>query len=340
MGTWVGAQYGALFFLGKCVGEKTFVFPHLFMGGVLILTTNFLNLCKMGALAGFHAGLYEPEQMESLIESILQYSYFKCLPVLLSQLPAARFWLVVHYLFLASSYLPCFSFAFEMVASCFAELLPARFADRQKFPLNLVVTAPLSVLSLALSMVSSYGLTGDLAGRLHGIIYYSLMVTYYLVISLVVFIILPLSLSKVANLGRYEDLLAFVRHQAKPATASSWPILITMFCVYVAGCLILTVPFHILFTLFEGSYFLPNPSSSFLDVNPSCVMLLILLVFIVLGIVIQCLLYLVDVEKHPCCAPLGQPIAVEDEDEELVSVHHDCAMKQGPSHSGLGLTKE
>ena len=313
MGTWAGAQYGCLFFLGKYVGEETFVFPRLFIGGVLTLANSFLNLVKLAALASFHATLYVSEPTKSLIQSFFGCLYnTESVPVMLSQLPAARFWLFVHFLFLACTYLPFLSFTFEMVASCIAEMLPSRFADRQKFPHNLAVTAPLGLFSLALSMVSFYSKTEDFTRRLRGmwILFQPLMVAYYLVISLVILIILPLSLSKVVNLGRYEDLLSFVRQQAKPAKTSSWPIITTMFCVYVGGCLILTVPFHILAELFPGP----------VDIWPftNKVILAIVIFFIAFGVVIQTTLFWANEKKYPCCVPLGRQVTVDDEPEKEV----------------------
>ena len=315
MGTWVGAEYGCLFFLGKYVGEKTFVFPHLLIGGVLILATCFLNLFKIAALASYHARLYESEQIESSIQGFVQSSHiFKLTPVLLSQLPAAPFWLMVHFLFVACSKLPFYSFAFETVASCFAEMLPARFSDRQKFPQNLVVTVPLGLLSLNLSAVFYHGHTKVFTGRLYNIFYFSHMMAYYLIISLVILIILPLSLCNVANLGRYERLIAFLRRQTRPTWASSFPITFTTFSILVGGCLILTVPFHIYWNLLGPVGFFSNSAiNGMLAVYFVCIILLVFVVFIVLGVVIQCILKLVDGEKHPCCMPLGRPIAIEDE---------------------------
>ena len=326
-GDWVGAQFGCLFLLGKYAGDETFTFPRVLIGGVLILAINFLNLFKMAGFANYYAELNQ----SAIDEFFGSWYLFDSMPVLLSQLPAARFWLLVHFLFVACTYLPFYSFAFETVASCIAEMLPASFADRQKFPQNLVVTVPLDILCRAISMGFLYGAIGEFDRNLNRIFYRYLNIGYYLAITLVIQAILPLTLSKVANLGRYEDLLAFVGRQARAGRTSAIRI-ITMLCICVGGFVILTMSFHFSETLSQGIHFESRNFGSDATSRAfivSVVIVVVVILLIVLGVVVQTVLFLVNGKKYPCCAPLGKPITVEDRlGEELFPI--TPAVGQGP----------
>ena len=156
-GVFFGSPSGLLIFVGKYVGEKTFVLPHVFVACMVALLLNAVNLVKVAAFMGYYQELTWPDFTPYLHLSFLSNHCYGSIPVVLSKVSGANFWLFAHFAFLLGIGIPILSFTLEMIITSFAESLPGRLAPRTKFPESVVSTGVIGLIGFGVSIALLYG---------------------------------------------------------------------------------------------------------------------------------------------------------------------------------------
>ena len=307
VGFWFGANYGVPFVIGQHVKETTFAFPAVLLAGVTVFLLNVFNLFKV---FGFMASLGQ-------LTDAFFFNPFESMPVVLSVLPGTTFWLLVHFAFTLCSVLPSTTLVFEVTVGSLAELLPASWAIRDRFPRSLALPSLLGLLGFGGSVIALY------VRPTGGIEYYIqshqfLTFVYFIAVVFIVQAIAFLSLSKVATAG-HEDLLAFVKRQSSASTMRAFKILVGV-SLFVAGLLAYILVLVIPGTWTDGVSYGQN-TPGFIYNGPLAIFILTLLALTLLVIwgtaLVQSILFCINSQRHPCCSPLGKRLVDEEHVEKV-----------------------
>ena len=310
IGDWFLPQYGSLIFLGKHAEPATYSYPHILTSIHIFFVMAMFNAMKTGFFLGFYATLTQDH-----LSSFFGHGngWLTSIPSLLSQTSGANLWLLLHFISSLLSWSVPLSLALEVVASSFAEFLPGMLGDRTKFPgstvLPFVLTAvgfPLSLLLMYLKTLDHGSLFGFNVFGLHDILY---LVFFYFT----AFIIVPLSFSKVTNVG-HEDILLFVSRQGSRSlahlrriitstgvglmvlAAHVWPLMIIYFFIFGYH---VTEAFRI--------YIVDSVSGIFVGVLLGAAILIA-----IVGAIVQCILHCGAPSRRPCCSSLGKSLEPEE----------------------------
>ena len=294
-GMWFAAGQGSLFVVGKYVDETIFPVPHTFVGVVATFILLVLNLLKIGGFAGFYGLELMKQPMDAFFGS---YYYYTTMPVSLSQVSGAPFWLLVHFAFGLSIGLPYLSFAVEVLATCWAEFLPGFLSVRTAFPKNLVLTGGLGLVGFVISFIFLY--LQSVGNYFVANFFYSFQaVTYCVAFYVVTCAIVPMGISKVLNQNN-ESLPAFV---TRLGSGSSVYKVLFFICFGASAIVMLALPFGI--ELLQRG----------MIAEPLFWVIGALILFLICGILflIYSILHCKDSSKYPCCLPLGRKLAEEPE---------------------------
>ena len=301
LGFWFSAEYGLLFSVGKYIPKRTFPLPHVAAAAALSFAFYVLNICKFGALSGHYTVLVSPE-----IRDFFIYSDLGPIPVLLSQLPGSTFWLIVHFLFNICARLPALSFAMETIAVALTELLPRFLGHRTELPRNLIVTIVLSLFGSALTIVFKYINTGLVEKhQWRWTLLNYLEIIYYLALYLVAVILVPLSLSKVANAGR-QTLLDFVRDQGGPSWAKARKR--AAIATVVIACFSGWASLYLATGLWgQVDKLISSGSAAYVGIIFGVILLIV-----VGAALVQVVLFRLHESRFPCCRSVGETVDREE----------------------------
>ena len=312
VGSWFSAPFGVLLLVGQRAQETTFVFPHVLLTGIAVFLLNLLNLLKISGFVGFFQQ-FEEFNLGFDMEGGYPFHAYYGIPVLLSVIPGANFWLIVHFCFTLCCLLPKASLVLEVVLTSLSEFLPSQCASRDPFPRSLVQPCVVGVVGFAVSLALLYA-----RGWWPYLFTFQLdnfLTLFYLVaIVYIAQAILPLSSSKVATAG-HESLWAFVKRQSATATGVKFfvglSLVVTFFIAYFLTVIVPAgaergMPIAPMISR------LGQPRS----LETAVIVLLGLSFLVILGTaVVQSILFCVNGRKHPCCSPLGRRIEEEVEEK-------------------------
>ena len=280
---------GRFLFLGRLVERKTFVLPYFYIAFGVIFVLQLLSIIKVAAFNGHFHGLFDADSVQAQSRYLQSYNHeLICLSISLTKIPASTFWLMLQYLYLLCLELPYYSLTLEIVASSLAECVPYQsfprlkiLASRTNFPQNLILTGLLGLVGIVISiceMKSTYYET-------HMLVYRTYHVSFILIMAFI-FIILPFSFMKTFSRGR-QNFSAFISHHGRKEK-------ILNIATLVIGVL-LSFTLLVMLCLNQAKHLYTYSSDS----------IFLCFTMLIVGIVVQVILYMRSPDDHPWCSPLG-----------------------------------
>ena len=286
-------ENGRFFMLGRLIETKMNILPNIYIALSAVFVLQVLSVLKVAGFHGHFKGLFHAESVQAQYFYMRSYNHeLLGLSVSLTQIPASSFWLLLQYLYLLCVSAPFYSFTLETVAFSLAECIPYQsfprlkiLASRTKFPENLILPGFLGLVGIVISICEMKSRAYDAKSQ----VYFTLYISFYLVLTFILVVILPLSFRKSFNRGR-QDLLSFMsRHGRRGKVLNIVTIVISVllsFVFFVGLCVIQAIV--------RG-----HEGGQLSDAIFICFVMLIV------GIVLQVILHIRNPANHPWCSPLG-----------------------------------